>query len=360
MLSGVSGVLLGCSGSGDTTDLVSLSPTQAFWAIRLDKHAVNLALTPPYDTVRLIPHILNAMGTPLPGVTGQVRYSFADSSVTVDSTGLLKAHYVTGSTQVIASFTAQGITLSDAVVVQVTDVPPLRLTAFSLYPIYGGLYGCSQYLILLTVSCMTLAVTATDINDNTVPLVVHFTSADEHIATIDQSGAVAPTSTGKHVELYAETWAYGIAQRDSFRLVIEPLPELVIDLDEYTPVKSLTPYLRFDPEPIYGTTVVEGGTVQFFEGTATDIPFDVVFDDSTAVTGCLTDSAAIVDHGYNCNSIKTTGNIPPTTFAVGSKFENWAAYVRIFRKPGVYKFHSRLYPRATGVIRVLDSLNLGQ
>ena len=103
VLLSVGGLLLGCSGSGDTTDPVSLSPTQAFWAVQLDKHAVNLALTPPYDTVRLTAHILNAAGSPLAGVTGQVHYSFPDSSVTVDSTGLLHAHYVTNATYVDAS-----------------------------------------------------------------------------------------------------------------------------------------------------------------------------------------------------------------------------------------------------------------
>ena len=90
-------MLLGCSGSGDTTDPISLSPTQLFWAIRLDKHAVNMALIPPYDTVRLNPQILNAVGNPLTGDTGRVRYSYPDSSVTVDSTGLMTAHYVTGA-----------------------------------------------------------------------------------------------------------------------------------------------------------------------------------------------------------------------------------------------------------------------
>ena len=89
MLSGVGSILLGRSGSGDTTDPVPLSPAQTFLSVRLDQHAVNLALTPPYDTVRLNPQLLNAAGSSLVGVTGRVRYSYPDSSVTADSTGLL-------------------------------------------------------------------------------------------------------------------------------------------------------------------------------------------------------------------------------------------------------------------------------
>ena len=198
VLCGVSGLFLGCSGSGDTTDPVSLSPAQAFWAVRLDKHAVNLALTPSYDTVRLTPHMLNAVGSPLAGVTGQVRYSYPDSSVTVDSTGLLRAHYVTASTQVIASFTTQGVTLSDTVVVQVTATPSPRLVTFSLQPADGSPSRCGGgdaiHIYLNADPCTTLAVTATDVNGNSIPLVVHFTSADKHIALIDQSGAVTTYS----------------------------------------------------------------------------------------------------------------------------------------------------------------------
>ena len=35
---------------------------------------------------------------------------------------------------------------------------------------------------------------------------------------------------------------------------------------------------------------------------------------------------------------------------------SFAAYYRVFNHPGTYTFHSRLYPRATGVIYVVDSL----
>ena len=169
LLSGVGGVLLGCSGSGDTTDPVSLTPAQAFWAIRLDKHAVNLALTPPYDTVRLNPQILNAVGSPLTGDTGRVRYSFPDSSVTVDSMGLMTAHFVTQGTPLIASFTAQGVTLSDTVFVQVTAAAPSQLATFSLHPADGSPSKCEGFFNLGDV-CTTLAVTAADINGTPVPL----------------------------------------------------------------------------------------------------------------------------------------------------------------------------------------------
>ena len=69
VLLSVGGLLLGCSGSGDTTDPVSLSPTQLFWAVQLDKHAVNLALTPPRLTATVRAHDAHSQcgGEPLTG-----------------------------------------------------------------------------------------------------------------------------------------------------------------------------------------------------------------------------------------------------------------------------------------------------
>src|ERR1700679_470122 len=61
--------VLSCS--GDTTGPAALSPNQAFWALQLNQHAVNLALTasvgqPVADTVQLSATVLNANGASLP------------------------------------------------------------------------------------------------------------------------------------------------------------------------------------------------------------------------------------------------------------------------------------------------------
>ena len=72
------GTLAGCG--SDTTGPPPRNATQAYWALRLQYHAVALALTPPYDTVQLTATPVNAAGAPLPGL-GPVTYQSGDSLV---------------------------------------------------------------------------------------------------------------------------------------------------------------------------------------------------------------------------------------------------------------------------------------
>ena len=64
MLSGIWTVLLSCH-SNDTTGPVPLNAAQGVWAIRLNQNAVNMSLTPPYDTFQLAATPVNAAGDTL-------------------------------------------------------------------------------------------------------------------------------------------------------------------------------------------------------------------------------------------------------------------------------------------------------
>ena len=157
---GVWGVL-GCSG-GDTTGPVSLTSTQLYWALRLNVHAVNLALSAD-STVQLRVAPVNAAGDTVRGRgLGSVVYTFPDSSVSVSAAGLVTAHYITDSTDVIATMTdsTQSVTHADTVVIQVIATPPASpLATFSIQPAAGDsairAIGLSVWTSLATKAVLT-------------------------------------------------------------------------------------------------------------------------------------------------------------------------------------------------------------
>jgi hypothetical protein len=111
-----------------------------YWALQLNQHAVQLALTPGFNTVQLTATPVNAAGTPLSGL-GPVTYTATDTTVTVSPTGLVTARLVTQPgvvTRVKASLQAQNMTLTDVVRIQITDtVPQHLLSTFSMQPAAG-------------------------------------------------------------------------------------------------------------------------------------------------------------------------------------------------------------------------------
>lgn len=223
---GVTGVL-GCG--SDTTGPTLRSASELLWTAPFTSHAVNLALTPPYDTVRLQAVPKAQDGTVLSNI-GPVQYIAVDSTVTVDATGLVTAHYRTSRTQVVARVTAQGMTLTDTVVIQVTDTAPTQpLATLSIQPRPGSgnlanpwtnfnLFGVASAKVPFYATLAT-GNPATDTICNAkgclkFPLVVSYGSSDSTVAVIDQNGTVRGQRPG-HVILTVSTLAYGVAKVDS-------------------------------------------------------------------------------------------------------------------------------------------------
>lgn len=215
----------GCG--SDTTGPMTASPSQLFYTLQLNYHAVNLALSAPYDTVQLSAVARAADGSVLSDIES-VQYSVADSSITVSPTGLLTAHYKKDRTAVIATATVRGVTLGDTVIVQVAQTPltaPLATLSIQPHPPdgltraadfvddYFGTFKVPYYVTL------TNGDTVCKASGCSPSVVVAFATSDPNIATINQSGFIQPKRIG-HVTFSVSTVAYGVVKTDSLPFVI--------------------------------------------------------------------------------------------------------------------------------------------
>jgi hypothetical protein len=339
----------------DTTGPALVDADHAFWALRLNYHAVNLALAAPYNSVQLTATPLNANGVPLTGV-GTVTFAAGDSAVTVTPTGLVTAQYATASVNalsaVIATLQYQNVTLADTVRIQVTDVAPAPLTTFALRPVDGASTHCNLKVGILE-NCGPVVVDATDANGDTLAnasgtvLAVAYASSNPLITTVDQFGALQELDTGR-VTVTASTWAYGVAKQDSLHYVISWPRWTLTQIQQFTPVESQTSILRFLAPQI---TIAPGGAVAWINPY--DRPMDIVFDDSTAV-----DSACIY---FLCGILRATGSGNVHAFYTDTTYTDTSVFaagivVRSFPTVGTYTYHSRLFPESTGVIFVRKEL----
>jgi hypothetical protein len=290
--------------SGDTTGPAGIPPAQAFSTLALNYHAINLALTPPYDTVRLTTTAHSVVGTMLAG-SGRVTYQATDSTVTVDSTGLVTAHYVTAQTHVIATRTVQGVTQTDTALVAVTSSAfPAPLAAFSIQPRPDGLDSARDALddegnslnngngnipLYATIGTGNPATdTVCNVNGcgvNGDNLVVYYWSSNPAVATINRShGYVFFLTTPDTVTFFVETYAYGVVKRDSLQFLITYPFRGDIHLTALPALGRPGKVIEMIPST---TTVVVGGKVRFFTGALGYHPISdsvtLVFDDSTFV-----------------------------------------------------------------------------
>jgi len=346
--SGLGWCILSCS--GDTVGPAALTPSQAFWALRLNQHAVNLALTAaagqPVNTVQLSATALNAMGVTLPGVY-TVQYSAVDSTVTVSATGLVTAHYVTPPgqpTRVIASLAVQRVTLKDTALIQVTQAPPpSRLATFSLQP--GPDDSAKRSVDFNNSQPFAWPVKATDATGATIcdttgcPLQVFYSSSNPLIATIDRStGQVSAIDTG-HVVFSATTWAYGVALRDSvaFTVGLELFPNITITLAILLGVLA----------------VAFSGPKKLLLGVGAVVMFNTCYSQNTKPVDVIFDHT---DHVDTASCTGTIGTAPPTGRGditriggdASNNFQNANNFAcRRFSEPGTYRYHSSLFPSDT-------------
>jgi hypothetical protein len=351
--SGLGWCILSCS--GDTVGPAALTPSQAFWALRLNQHAVNLALTAaagqPVNTVQLSATALNAVGATLPGVY-TVHYSVVDSSVTVSATGLVTAHYVTTPGQpapVVASLSVQRVTLTDTALIQVTQAPPPSpLSTFSIQPAQDD--SAKRSVDFNQDGAFAWPVNATDATGATVcdttgcPLQVFYSSSNPLVATIDRStGQVSAIDTG-HVVFTATTLAYGQALRDSVVFTIGYKLNYEIDLTLAVILGVLTLGFGVAPKKL----ILGIGAVVTFCNKSSQ-PVDVIFD-----------HPAIVDTA-SCTLGSTGHSAPPTGSGnIAAIYGDTSKYLQIsdtsscrarrFAVPDTYRYHSSLFPSDTNEI----------
>lgn len=221
--------LVGCS--SDATDPVSVPAQQLYWALHVNWPAINLALTAPYNTMQLSATPVSASGAAL-ATDSAVHYKTLDSTVTVSSTGLLTARYLTDRTTVVASLAVNGVTLTDTAWVRVTADPLASpMATFSMQPTPDGLdsakisldayYNVNQYNgnipVIVTLQDQE---TICHVYDIGCQILIDFQSSDPSVATLDSRWGYLEALRPGHVTFYASTYAYGVGKRDSLPFVI--------------------------------------------------------------------------------------------------------------------------------------------
>jgi hypothetical protein len=365
MLVGVCGVagILACS--GDTKEPSAPgNPSQLYVGLQLNQHAINMAV---HDTIRLTAAALTG-GTPLSDA-GPVHFSTLDSTVTVDSTGLMTARFATPLTVVYARVTTHGVTHTDSAAIQVTPTAPAPLAGFALRLPPGQdtniAVNFSSATQLEFVLAPVLYYQATDAGgDSLPPLLVYYSSSDHSVAFLNSSGPGSESEliNGQiyngdvqllafkvgQVTISVETWAYGVAKRSSLTFVVG-LPQYAkIQMLGETPVASLTQIGVFSPS----SYIVGKGAVVTWEDDSVDVPIDVVFDDSSAVQSTID----IYSFAYIACQLQPSNYVCPTATGAGNILpfqadqNGPATRSRSFPAAGTYTYHSRLYGTSGTII----------
>lgn len=362
------GFCIGMSACGsDTTEPLALISAQAYWKLQLDQHAVMLTLTAPTDTISLHATPLNAEGDPLSGL-GVVRYYASDSTISVDSTGLVSANYTTVGSQVsfvVASLadTVHTQTLVDTCFFRVTATAPTSLATISIQPSIGD--SATRALVTGVTLYSVQAIGTNRDSSKVTNFFVYFTSSDPTIATIDRlSGQVRALRTG-HVTFYAQTLAYGIVALDSLHFDVTLPIAQTISLLPIALTGSSTVSLTFWPQIV---TVGVGAVVTWSNSSYTDSA-DVVFDDPENVdsvqfsnvypfftgSGDIGSWAADTVGGSGLDSIALqTYIIHWNNESLGKRFYQLTYggkyRLRRFSAAGTYHYHSARYGSAGSIV----------
>lgn len=330
----VAGVLAGCS--GDTVGVAPSPASTAVFSISLNQHAINMSLTnPSSNTIQLSVAEFSAFGQRLAN-TGQVTFVASDSGVSVTPAGLVTAQFVTPSnpTKVIVTLSNRkdNLTLQDSAYIRVTrDAPVSPIRTFSIQPVNGDSASRSVDAFVYTP-----VVSATNSVGEAIPFDLTTGTADIYaLSTSNQAIASVVGEIGRytyhfdlsnvgHITLYATSWVYGVAVKDSLPFVINW--PLIVATGTY-----------FTPKIFIGT----GGVVDWVNTSGDSL--GVVFDDPATV-----DSAVDLFNGF-APQYTGRGNVYFTSS------EQYVGKARRFPIAGTYTFHNPYNPAQTGAVLVFNN-----
>lgn len=312
------GTLLGCRGDLDAPKPIP-GPSQVYWALSLDYHALNLSTVAPYDTIRLVATARAATGEALPSRGAVVFTSSDDSKIRVSPDGLVQAVAPGAGVQVIATLRQGNITHADTALLNVTgDSNPPALASLSIHPAPSD--------SAKRACCLDIypwPVSATDASGQPIPdLAVACQSSDPTIVMIVPSCGLIMILRPGRVTLTANTLAYGVPKADTVLFTVGYSLAASLDLSQ----------------PLGTDTIAAGGFVRWINQTARLA--DVTFDDPTNV---------VEDPACECGS----GNIAPFGSADLNDFA--ATYrSRVFPVPGTYHYHSNALNTGGTIVVIRD------
>lgn len=328
----------------------------------LAERQFNLTTASGYNTVRLPLTAQFADGTP---AQGRIRYTASDTSVTVDSTGLVTARFPTdaGATPatVTASLQINGVTRTESAHILVTaGVRSPLVAGIVIRPLPDSLPEMTV-VPLAFIFGTQLRVFARDAQGNPIPGIVLSTRTDDStIATIDTTGFVTPGNAGT-TYLHVSTFADGHEWRDSLRFTVNTPRGFAFNLTTKV-IRGADTTFTFGTD----TARVSRGAVVVWSNTFPR-PLDIVFDDPTHIDSASAGPPPFFDPGLPATG---RGNIDafylPSDFPLPSDTLNYGAdrarvqYLHWFRARafpvvGTYPFHSVL-TGVHGVVIVCEKL----
>lgn len=362
------GAGLGCG--SDTTGPSSGRMKEGYWALQLDQHAITLSLTAPSNKLQLHAAPLTVHGDTIP-TTAKVQYTSSDSSVLVDSTGLLTARLTNVGVNIVAQLTVtnesgQPVTLADTAMVNV-NVPPAPLPVFTAFQITtpgdSATFSAVAGMAGMTVTALDASNTPLT-SDNAYN--VFCRSSNRDVVNFGRGFFRLPNASsgdfvpGNYAYLPGNTMItcsatiYGVRQTDSIsvRIGMPVYGKLTVDA---------VPLVSGDTNVLVSTAVVKigvGGIIQWDNKSGHMV--DLVFDDSLAPQSVPTLARTIGSGILNvpcriaarCHLPSPAGNVQlqPATSAL---FTNGIGRdFRRFPVAGTYPYHSTAYPTVTGTIVV--------
>lgn len=318
-----------------------------FQTLYVQEHAVNLTTAAPYDTVQL--HVVARFGDGQ-AIPDQVQYTPSDSTITVDPSGLVHAHFVTTDDASIGvSVTYGGLTRHDVVYVRVRDTAT-HVTGVAIQLPNGA---PSRIPIVDTFATRgALALTAGALGTGNVPapdVVVKLESSDTVVATVDQTGLVTAVSPGRTV-VRVSTVANGRRWVDSLALTVG-LPQ-VSGFDVGSPVNPFHPTPTWILSGSDTARITRGGIVTWTNNSTTlaRVTFEnpAQVDSAPSVFGAYSGRGDIANFG--------AGNMKPLDDYIA--YVNATQKARRFPVSGTYRFTlTPADPKVTpvhGVVLVCD------
>lgn len=372
------GFSLGCQ-NDVTGGIIFTDPAHLYWQLTLNHHAITMALTPPYNTLRLVAMPQTATGAALID-SDRTTYAVSDTNVSIDSTGLLTAVAPDVGVKIIASQTIGTVTHTDSAVVNINAIPtPVPVfTTFVLTPQPGdsARSAVSWYDGPLFVYD---SASLLDQDGQSIPNTQIFeTSSDANILGMNGNFGTQYCSAGicllqqiqpGHVIISAEATVYGVRKVTTLAYTVGWTLEQNVDVLPQSVAGHATPISYFRP----GDDTVAAGAIIWWDSFLGVQPIDIVFDDSAAVQGVdsIAFDSLVSGGGFVLNSINSTGgNIqafhddsgfvgPYNGYLTGPQGTLCFPYAcapvgraRRFPTPGTYRYHSAL-TEAVGVIHVL-------
>ncbi len=335
---GVVVVLLLHLGCGDQIATPRMEkPTQLPWSILLNHRAVTLSTVAPYDTIKLTGALLNPFGSDLAAFPA-VTFHTIDKEIEVTIDGTLTAKSAVSEARVIASATYANVTITDTVLVRVTTaISPQPLGSLVFTRVDGdtvqaknGGGGWGEPTLPGS------PIRAIDQVGNLIssPLVIYWTSDGNVVQVLNRKLSNLVAMNRGLVQLYVEGTVYGVKKRDSIPVLVRDSYFTTVNIKKRTPVGSVLSEAYFEPSE----QVIGAGGVILWVNTFKDLPTDITFTDSSAVSPLTKVPGAFVFGGYGIVAGEG-GNIAEfvkTTGVAGGRG-------RRFYTPGVYHYRSVRY-----------------